>query len=164
MSHPTRSTDMPDRKVALLAGVFFILTFVTSIPALLLYGPVLDDPAYVLTGGVDTQIQIGALLEVFLVIANIVFTLAVAGWMRYVYGEDEQGRPIAVSDPLAPQFAAIAARHRGDPAAFAQGLLGLRAIFDEDLHNEPRFSTPVTGWLMQLFAQGAAKTVARAVA
>jgi len=71
MTQPTRSTDMPDRKVALLAGVFFILTFVTSIPALLLYGPVLDDPAYVLTGGADTQIQIGALLEVFLVIANI---------------------------------------------------------------------------------------------
>ena len=37
-------------------------------------------------------------------------TLAVAGWMRYVYGEDEQGRPIEVSDPLAPRFAAIAAR------------------------------------------------------
>jgi fructuronate reductase len=90
-------------------------------------------------------------------------TLAVAGWMRYVYGEDEQGRPIDVSDPLAPQFATLAARHRGDPAGFAQGLLGLRAIFDEDLHNEPRFAAPVTRWLAQLFAQGAAQTVAQAV-
>jgi fructuronate reductase len=89
--------------------------------------------------------------------------LAVAGWMRYVYGEDEQGRAIDVSDPLQPQFAALAARHRGDPAGFAQGLLGLRAIFDEDLHNEPRFAEPVTRWLTQLFAQGAANTVARAV-
>jgi fructuronate reductase len=91
-------------------------------------------------------------------------TLAVAGWMRYVYGEDEHGRRIKVADPLAPQFAALAAKHRGDPAGFAQGVLGLRAIFDEDLHNEPRFSAPVTRWLTQLFADGAAKTVARAIA
>jgi fructuronate reductase len=90
--------------------------------------------------------------------------LAVAGWMRYVYGEDEQGRRIDVSDPLAPTFASIAAAHRGDPGAFAQGLFAIRAIFDEDLHNEPRFTAPVTRWLTQLFTLGAAKTLARAVA
>ena len=91
-------------------------------------------------------------------------TLAVAGWMRYVYGEDERGRPIQVSDPLAPQFAALAARHRGNPDAFAEGLLDLRTIFDEDLHNEPRFAAPVKRWLGQLFTQGAQKTVAAATA
>jgi fructuronate reductase len=91
-------------------------------------------------------------------------TLAVAGWMRYVYGEDEQGRRIDVSDPLAPSFATIAAAHRGDPAGFAQRLLAIRAIFDEDLYNEPRFTRPVARWLTELFANGAAKTVARAVA
>ena len=90
--------------------------------------------------------------------------LAVAGWMRYVYGEDEQGRAIAVSDPLATRFASIAARHRGDPAGLANGLLALREIFDEDLGNEPRFATPVTRWLTELFARGAAATVARATA
>ena len=90
-------------------------------------------------------------------------TLAVAGWMRYVYGEDEQGRRIDVSDPLAPTFASLAAAHRGDPAGFAQALLALRAIFDEDLHNEPRFAAPVTRWLAQLFTDGAAKTVAMAL-
>jgi hypothetical protein len=71
MTHPSRSTDMPERKVALLAGVFFILTFVTSIAAVILYAPILDDPAYVLGGGADTRIQLGALLEVFLMITNI---------------------------------------------------------------------------------------------
>ena len=71
MPQPIEPTEMPQRKVALLAGVLFILTFVTSIPAALLYAPVLDDPAYVLTGGADTRIQIAALLEVLLVIANI---------------------------------------------------------------------------------------------
>ena len=90
-------------------------------------------------------------------------TLAVAGWMRYVSGEDEQGRRIDVSDPLAPTFASLAARHRGDPVGFAQALLALRAIFDEDLHHEPRFTGPVTRWLAQLFTDGAAKTVAMAL-
>jgi len=89
--------------------------------------------------------------------------LAVAGWMRYVYGEDEHGSTINVSDPLASEFAALARRHRGDPAAFAQALFGMRAVFDEDLHNEPRFTAPVTRWLTNLFADGAAKTVAKAI-
>ena len=90
-------------------------------------------------------------------------TLAVAGWMRYVYGEDEQGRRIDVSDPLARDFASLAAAHRGDPPGFAQGLFAIRAIFDEDLHNEPRFTLPVTRWLGDLFARGAAHTVEQAV-
>jgi fructuronate reductase len=89
--------------------------------------------------------------------------LAVAGWMRYVYGEDEQGRPIQVSDPMAPAFAKLAAQHRGNPAAFAQSLFAIDAIFDEDLHNEPRFTTPVTRFVEELFTLGAAKTVARSL-
>jgi len=89
--------------------------------------------------------------------------LAVAGWMRYVYGEDERGGRIDVADPLREKFVQLASRHRGDPDGFAAGLLGLRAVFDEDLHNEPRFTVPVMRWLRQLFAEGAAKTVAMAV-
>lgn len=89
--------------------------------------------------------------------------LAVAGWMRYVHGDDESGRQIDVSDPLAPLFASSAAAARGDPAAFAQRLFAIRAIFDEDLHNEPRFTGPVTRWLARLFSHGAAKTVSEAV-
>ena len=64
-----RSMD-PQRKVALIAGVFFILTFVTSIAALILYGPVLDDAEYVLGPGSDTRIQLGAFFEVLLAITN----------------------------------------------------------------------------------------------
>jgi hypothetical protein len=67
-------TDIsPERahRLARLTGVLFIITFVTSIPALLLYGPVLDDASYVLGGGADDRIFLGALLEVFLIIANV---------------------------------------------------------------------------------------------
>jgi fructuronate reductase len=88
--------------------------------------------------------------------------LAVAGWMRYASGTDEAGRPIEVADPLAPRFAAIAQACRGDPPALARELLGIGEIFDEDLHNEPRFAGPVTQWLARLYAQGADATVAAA--
>ena len=43
------------------------------------------------------------------------------------------------------------------------GSAAMRAVFDEDLHNEPRFTAPVTRWLTNLFADGAAKTVAKAI-
>ena len=89
--------------------------------------------------------------------------LAVAAWMRYVSGSDESGREIAVSDPLAADFARIAAPHRGDPAALARGLLGVTAIFGTDLPADSRFVAPVSSWLAALYADGAARTVARAV-
>ena len=89
--------------------------------------------------------------------------LAVAGWMRYASGRDESGREIKVSDPLAAEFARIAAERGGDPAGLARGMLALRAVFGEDLPADPRFAGRVTAWLEELFAHGAARTVARAV-
>src|SRR5918997_2911458 len=61
-----------DQRHARLFGVLFILTFLTSIPAVLLFQPVLDDPAgYIAGGGKDNQIYRGAFLEILLVIANV---------------------------------------------------------------------------------------------
>ena len=77
--------------------------------------------------------------------------------MRYVGGVDEAGRPIKVSDPLAGDFAASRPPSRRSGRICA-GLLGIRAVFGDDLHNEPRFAVPVTRWLTNLFADGAAKT------
>lgn len=59
------------RKIALVAGVFFILTFVSSIVGLILYDPVLNDAKFVIGGGADTQISMGAFLEIILCISNI---------------------------------------------------------------------------------------------
>jgi fructuronate reductase len=88
--------------------------------------------------------------------------LGVAAWMRYVAGVDEAGRPIKVSDPLAGEFARIAAEHRGEPAGLARGLLGVRAIFGDDLPAAAPFANKVTSWLSSLHTDGAARTVARA--
>jgi Domain of unknown function (DUF4386) len=59
------------RKISLLTGVLFTITIVASIPALGLYGPVLNDAHYVLGGGADTRIYAGALLEVITAAAGI---------------------------------------------------------------------------------------------
>jgi len=59
------------RKTALLTGVFFIITIVASIPALGLYGPILNNAHYVLGGGADTRIYVGALLELITAAAGI---------------------------------------------------------------------------------------------
>jgi hypothetical protein len=61
-----------DQRDARIFGVLFIITFITSIPAYLLFQPVLDDPAgYIAGNGEDNQIYLAALLEFFLIIANV---------------------------------------------------------------------------------------------
>ncbi|HVU77941.1 MAG TPA: DUF4386 domain-containing protein [Gaiellaceae bacterium] len=63
--------DASDQRTARLVGWLFIGTFVFSIPAVLLYGPVLDDDRYILGGGHDRQIAFGAFLEILTVVCNI---------------------------------------------------------------------------------------------
>ncbi len=59
------------RRTSLYAGLLFFATFVTSIAGLLLYDPILNETDFVLGGGLDARISLGALFEVFLVITNI---------------------------------------------------------------------------------------------
>jgi fructuronate reductase len=88
--------------------------------------------------------------------------LAVAGWIRYASGVDESGQEITVCDPMAGEFARIAAAQRGNAPALVREFLGLRAVFGADLPADPRFAGQVASWLSALFADGAARTVARA--
>jgi Domain of unknown function (DUF4386) len=60
------------RSISLAFGMLFLITFITSIPALGLFQPVLDDPeGYIAGGGADNRIYLGALLELILILANI---------------------------------------------------------------------------------------------
>ena len=60
------------RRTALVTGVLFLVTFVTSIPAaLVLYTPVLDDANFILGAGADGGVALGAFLEVLLIVANV---------------------------------------------------------------------------------------------
>lgn len=59
------------RRTALVAGALYLVTFVTSIPALALYDPVLHHPDFVLGAGPGTGILVGGLLEVVMAAAAI---------------------------------------------------------------------------------------------
>jgi len=60
------------RKTALLVGILFLITYITSIPAKFsLYPPLLEDPANLASIGPDTLASWGALAEMILIIANI---------------------------------------------------------------------------------------------
>jgi fructuronate reductase len=89
--------------------------------------------------------------------------LAVAAWIRYAAGPDEQGRPIAVVDPLAGRFAAISAAAGRDPAALARGFFEIGEVFGTDLPRDARCTAAVTAWLAALLARGARATVADCV-
>jgi hypothetical protein len=58
--------------LARLTGLLFLITYATSIPPYVaLYVPALNDPAFILGGGIDLGLSWGALLEMLLIIANI---------------------------------------------------------------------------------------------
>lgn len=59
------------RRTSLLAGLFFFGTIVFSIPGRILYGPLLDDVNYIVGGGADAQVRLGAFFEVLTAIAII---------------------------------------------------------------------------------------------
>jgi hypothetical protein len=58
------------RKTALVAGVFYLITFI-SIPTLALYGPVQNHRDWILSSGAHTGILVGGLLEVIVALAGI---------------------------------------------------------------------------------------------
>lgn len=60
------------RKIALVTGVFFLFTIIPApIAAFILYGPVLNNPDYIVGAGADTNVLLGAFLEVIIAIAII---------------------------------------------------------------------------------------------
>ena len=59
------------RTTALVAGIFFVLTFLAGIPGALLYAPVLDPAVSIVSAGAEARVRWGAFLEVLLVIANV---------------------------------------------------------------------------------------------
>ncbi|HET7820967.1 MAG TPA: DUF4386 domain-containing protein [Ornithinibacter sp.] len=66
------------------AGIFYLLTFAASIPALLLLDPVLNDPGYVLGAGHDTQVLFACLLDVVTALTGIGSAVAVFPVVRRV--------------------------------------------------------------------------------
>jgi hypothetical protein len=71
------------QRLARLTGFLFLVTYVTSIPALFVfYAPALNDPAFVLGEGFSRSIAVGAILEMVLIAANIGTALTIYPVLR----------------------------------------------------------------------------------
>jgi Domain of unknown function (DUF4386) len=69
----TAATRVPmdsTRKTALVAGIFYLITFI-SIPTLFLYGPVKNHQDWILGSGGHTAVLVGGFLEVIVALAGI---------------------------------------------------------------------------------------------
>ena len=68
---PAKGVPMSStRKTALVAGVFYLITFI-SIPTLALYGPVKNHRDWILSSGGHTAVLVGGFLEVIVALAGI---------------------------------------------------------------------------------------------
>ena len=69
---PSTSERPPDseRRTARIAGIFLVITFI-SIPALPLYDQVLNHTHFIVGGGGDLRVELGALFEIITLIAGI---------------------------------------------------------------------------------------------
>jgi hypothetical protein len=66
-----RAPTPAEQRTARIMGAWFLGTFVFSIPAFAFYDPLLDHAEYVVGGGHDTRIGVGALLEICLSVSGI---------------------------------------------------------------------------------------------
>jgi fructuronate reductase/mannitol 2-dehydrogenase len=70
-------------------------------------------------------------------------TLAVAGWVRYLRGIDEDGRPLVIDDPAAERLGSLAPPPGGDPRPLLAdestfGSLGADAEFADEIERDLR--------------------------
>lgn len=77
-------------------------------------------------------------------------SLVVAAWCRYLQGTDEQGRPIAIEDPMS---ALLTEQAQGPDAPGS--ILRLTEIFGEDLSQSSEFQSAVTAHFNALRDRGA---------
>jgi len=79
---------LSDQQRARVFGVLYLVTFVTSIPALALYEPALRHPvAFVAGAGNVNKLYLGVLLELLLIIANIGTAVVIVPIMRRQFEE-----------------------------------------------------------------------------
>jgi len=83
-----------------------------------------------------------------------ILSLAVAGWMRYVTGVDEQWQAIDVRDPMAKRLRQLCDANNRNPSGLVEALINVRDIFGEDLAHQGVFKQAVTEWLQQFYDKG----------
>lgn len=79
--------------------------------------------------------------------------LAIAGWMRFVGGVDDNGRSLNVEDPMATRLTELA-NETAVPHETVERLLGVREIFPIELADDGTFRRLVTMWFDRLTHDG----------
>ena len=74
---PAGPTPIDGRNNARAAGIFYLLTFAASIPALLLLDPILSNPGYIVSAGNDTRVLWACFLDFVNALAGIGSAVAV---------------------------------------------------------------------------------------
>jgi fructuronate reductase len=87
--------------------------------------------------------------------------LAVAAWMRFVCGWDENGKAIEISDPMAAKFGPLTHDFRNHSDETVERLLDLSEIFGSDLPRNPIFCSQVKNAFRHLCHLGAHETIRR---
>ena len=90
--------------------------------------------------------------------------LAVAGWIRYVGGTSETGKPIDVRDPLADRLRTVLEQAGSEPRRQVVAIIDIEAIFGGELPLSDGFVDAVTDAYAALLRHGARSCVARAAA
>jgi fructuronate reductase/mannitol 2-dehydrogenase len=86
--------------------------------------------------------------------AHALLTLALAGWLRYLRGMSERGRPLLLDDPLGPHLQELALEGGTDPRA----LLAERGLFGA-LSGDETFAAELEDVLVALERHGVRATV-----
>ncbi|WP_392562969.1 fructuronate reductase [Orbus sturtevantii] len=84
--------------------------------------------------------------------------LAVAAWMRYIGGSDDNHQPIVIQDPMKEQLITLVS-NSNDGTERVNKLLSLHAIFGSDLPNNEQFKQHVTAHYLSLMTKGAKQTI-----
>ncbi|MEU8300795.1 mannitol dehydrogenase family protein [Micromonospora sp. NPDC048909] len=88
--------------------------------------------------------------------------LVVAGWLRFLLGYTDDGRPLPLEDPLGDRIRAALAAGRQTPARAVDAVFALREIVPADVAEDDEVRTDVTAWLTALERHGVAATLAGA--
>src|SRR4051794_41858257 len=83
-----RPVEPPSRRIARIAGIFMVITFI-SIPALPLYDQVLNHTGFIVGSGGDSRVYLGALFEILTLIGGT----GMAGTLFPLPRRPSQSRP-----------------------------------------------------------------------
>jgi hypothetical protein len=129
------------RRSALVAGVLYLVTFASSIPAYVLLLPLLDDPTWIVSAGADTQVRLGLVLDMVNAMACIGTAVALFTVLRRHHEGLALGfvttrllEAAIIAAGVAAAFAAVTLRDPGATGTQATALIttgsGLVAVRD----------------------------------